>query len=173
MYRQLWADLPKSHVHLASFLLRVGLAIVFIFHGYLKLVQGGGAQWSTVLPEPTQIAVAWGETVCGFALLFGLLSRLAAIGLTVIMVGAIVVQTGRYDFIYTRAGVVGDQGRLPTGSEYNFALIVMCLAVVALGSGRVSLDHLLFRRWLARREAAAPTPAAAPSAPAGPAVAPV
>ena len=41
---------------------------------------------------------------------------------------------------------------IPVGAEYNVAVIVMCLAVVALGSGKVSLDHLIFGR---RRAAAA------------------
>ena len=36
--------------------------------------------------------------------------------------------------------------RIPTGSEYNFALMVMCAAIVLLGSGLVSVDYLLFRR---------------------------
>src|SRR5207302_10557529 len=121
-------DLFKSHVHLGSFLLRLGLAIIFIFHGYLKLIQDGGARWSDTLPQWQQLAVAWGETVCGCALLVGLLSRLAAIGLAIIMIGAISLQTGRFDFIYLAEFGGRDPGRLPTGAEYNFAIIVMCLA---------------------------------------------
>jgi len=150
MLARIRRELFLQHTHLGSFLLRVGLAIIFFYHGYLKVVQDGGRHWSDTLPETQQLAVAWGELICGCALFLGLLSRLAATGLVVIMVGAIMLQTGRFDFIYIEVSGVRDPGRLPTGSEYNFAIITMCLAVVALGSGKVSLDHLLFRKWIAR-----------------------
>jgi uncharacterized membrane protein YphA (DoxX/SURF4 family) len=151
MLAQIREDLFKPHMHLGSFLLRLGLASIFFFHGYLKLQSDWGRSWSNVviegkeLHEATQMAVAWGETICGAAMFLGLLSRLAAIGLTVIMVGAIVLQTGRYDFIRLEY-IKSDPGRVPTGAEYNVALIVMCLAVLALGSGKVSLDYLLWGR---------------------------
>ena len=150
MIKRIWTDLPKQHAHLGSFLLRVGLAVIFIFHGYLKLIQEGGRAWTDSLDGDTQMAVAWGEMVCGVALLIGLLSRLAAVGLVVIMVGAIVVQTGRYDFIYVGEYHRSAPSRIPTGAEYNFALIVMCLAVVAIGSGYFSIDYLIRRKLLGR-----------------------
>jgi putative oxidoreductase len=145
MVSQIRQDLFKSHVHAASLLLRIGLAAIFIAHGYLKLAQGGGQKWSDDLTEETQLAVALGETICGIALLFGFLSRLAALGLIVIMVGAIVFETGRYDFInlvYEKS----NPGRARVGAEYNFALIIMSMAVIALGAGAVSIDYLLFGR---------------------------
>src|SRR5205823_3133809 len=99
MLKRLCSELCLPHVQLGSFLLRLGLAFIFIFHGYLKLVVKEGAGWSDTLPETTQRAVAWAEVVCGGALLVGLLSRLASIGLIVIMVGAISLSTGKFDFI--------------------------------------------------------------------------
>jgi putative oxidoreductase len=160
MLKDLLRDLPKSHVHLGAFLLRLGLAAIFIFHGYLKLVQENGANWHEELSVGTQVAVAWGEFGGGLALLFGLFSRLVAIGFTIIQIGAITLHTGQYDFInigYRK----GNPSAIPTGSEYNFALIVMCLAVVAIGSGKVSLDYLLF----GRREETLPASPAMPSRP--------
>jgi uncharacterized membrane protein YphA (DoxX/SURF4 family) len=150
MLKLIWHDLFKSHVHLGSFLLRLGLAMIFMFHGYLKLSQGGGRQWSDILTEGTQVTVAWGETITGFALLFGLFSRLAAIVLVVIMIGAIQMQTGDFGFIYL-AYNRPNPAKLPTGWEYNFALIIMSLAVLALGSGKVSLDYLFFGRGKGRQ----------------------
>lgn len=150
MIKRIWADLPKQHAHLGSFLLRVGLAVIFVFHGYLKLIQDGGRAWTDSLDGDAQVAVAWGEMLCGVALFVGLLSRVAAVGLVVIMVGAIAVQTGRYDFIYVGDYHKGNPSKIPTGAEYNFALIVMCLAVVALGSGYFSIDYLIRRRLLGR-----------------------
>src|SRR5207244_3005096 len=78
--KQLWQALSKPHAQLCSFVLRIGLGTIFVWHGILKLVYDHGRGWSVDLPEFTQLAVAWGETACGFALLAGLLSRLAAVG---------------------------------------------------------------------------------------------
>jgi uncharacterized membrane protein YphA (DoxX/SURF4 family) len=161
--KRLWSDLPKQHVHLASFVLRLGLGAIFIFHGLLKLSQDYGAHWSDRLPAAQQIAVAWGETICGFALFLGLLSRLAAVGPTIIMIGAIVLQTDRYHFINIEYNP-NDPTRIPTGWEYNFALIVMCLTVIALGSGKVSLDYLIFNRFF-RARTPQPVPTHVPGRP--------
>jgi uncharacterized membrane protein YphA (DoxX/SURF4 family) len=145
MVTQCCAGLLKPHVHVASLVLRLGLAAIFIVHGYLKLSVNMGRSWDPNLPETTQMAVAWGETICGAALLLGFLSRLAAIGLIAIQWGAISLYTWRYDFINIEYNP-HDPHRIAPGSQFNFALIVICLAVVLLGSGLVSVDHLLFGR---------------------------
>jgi uncharacterized membrane protein YphA (DoxX/SURF4 family) len=83
----------------------------------------------------TQYAVAWGELLGGIALLVGVLTRLAALGLIVIQVGAIWTVTGLQGFSVTRGG----------GYEYNIALIAMCLALVIMGGGTWAVDRF-FRR---------------------------
>jgi len=139
MFRELF----KPHIHLGTFLLRLGLATIFIYHGCLKFAIDHGSAWDPKLTEATQIAVTWGELICGALLLVGLVSRLASIGIIVIMTGAIVFQTGHLDFINT-AFVPPHPRNVPVGYEYNFALIMMSLAVLAIGSGKVSLDYLFF-----------------------------
>ena len=91
----------------------------------------------------TQYAVAWGELLGGVSLLVGLLTRLAALGLIVIQVGAIWTVTGLHGFSVTRGG----------GYEYNLALIAMCLALVIMGGGTWAVDRF-FRRTTTRQEAA-------------------
>ena len=139
----MFRDLLKPHIHLGSFLLRLGLASIFIFHGFLKLANGSGANWHATLTETSQLCVTYGELICGGVLLFGLFSRVAVLGIIVIQVGAIVLQTGQWDFINTDY-FPPNASFTPTGAEYNIALIIMCLAVLAIGSGKVSLDYLLF-----------------------------
>ena len=41
------------------------------------------------MPAPAQMAVAWGELLCGLGMLLGFLTRLAAVGIIIIMLGAI------------------------------------------------------------------------------------
>lgn len=91
----------------------------------------------------TQYAVAWGELLGGVALLLGLLTRLAALGLIVIQVGAIWTVTALHGFSFTRGG----------GYEYNIALIAMLLALVIMGGGHWAVDRF-FRRTTTRQEAA-------------------
>ena len=84
---------------LAPLILRLGLAVVFIFHGCLKLIVYGGAGWSEDVPTFAQHVVTWAELLCGAALLVGLLSRLAALVLAVLQVCAIASVTAHRDFI--------------------------------------------------------------------------
>jgi uncharacterized membrane protein YphA (DoxX/SURF4 family) len=80
-----------------------------------------------------QIAVAWGELLGGVALLVGMLTRLAALGLIVIQAGAMYTVTLGQGFSDAAGG----------GYEYNLALVAMCVAVVLLGPGALSLDRMV------------------------------
>jgi putative oxidoreductase len=151
--------LRKPHADLASVILRLGLGFLFIMHGYIKLFQP--LSWTEVLSPTMQKVVGWTEFTCGILLLIGLLSRLAAIGLIGDMIGAIALVTGAHEFISVGVGPHGFTFAA-SGFEYNFILIVACLAVLVLGSGWLSLDHLIFDR---RRGAAVTTQTAAPGFP--------
>jgi putative oxidoreductase len=148
------ANLRKPHYDLASLVLRLGLAAVFITHGYIKIRQQNS--WTNVIPREMQQAVAWGEFACGCALLVGLLSRLAAVGIIVDMAGALYYVTGWRDFVETEVGRHGFNFKT-AGFEYNAILITMAVAVILLGGGAASLDRLIFgpRR---RRVTAPPAP---------------
>src|SRR5262249_35056514 len=83
-----------------------------------------------------QIAVAWGELIGGVALAFGFLTRLAALGLFIIQVGAIYTVTWQGGFSAKEGG----------GYEYNLALVAMCLALFCWGAGNLSVDTLFWRK---------------------------
>lgn len=102
------------------------------------------------LSAAAQLLVAWGEFLGGIALLLGLLTRVAAVGLIIIQIGAIVLVTGALGF---SAGA-------GAGYEYNVALIGMCLVLILTGGGTWSLDQLIRRR---RRAAAQPPPTPTPA----------
>jgi putative oxidoreductase len=125
-------NLAKNH--LAPLLLRLGLAVIFLYHGSHKIVEGVGAEWSNDLPIYVQIPVAWGELLAGVALLLGVLTRLAAAGIIVIMAGAIATTTWENGFSI-----------LNRGYEYNFAIIVMGVVLILLGPGALAGDHCLWR----------------------------
>ena len=143
---------------LAPFILRIGLAAVFLYHGTLKIAQGGMG-WSESLHIWFQTIVAWSEFIGGLAIAIGLLSRLAALGITSLMIGAIFTMTGHRDFVHIGTlyspGKHMDAYRWEVGYEYNFVLIAMSLALMILGSGTWSVDYLLFSRKKRTSQAAA------------------
>jgi uncharacterized membrane protein YphA (DoxX/SURF4 family) len=133
--------------NLASLILRLGIAAIFIVQGYLK------ATVSFVLLEevmnlPTQQAVGWAELACGLLLLVGLFSRLAALVIVVLQAGAIYLVSWKEALVlvWFPAGDSRAESVLRVGPEYNMVLITMCLALIVLGSGAYSLDR--FFGWL-------------------------
>jgi putative oxidoreductase len=120
-------------------LLRLGLAVIFVYHGSELVFDPGneyGANWMkespSPQPAPVQLAVAWGQLLGGIALGLGFLTRLAALGIAIIMVGAIATVHWPKGF-----------SLLHGGYEYNFALIVMCLPLILAGGGWLALDRLI------------------------------
>ena len=108
----------------APFFLRLGLGVVFVYHGYGKVFgkPGLGTSWNPMgMPPIEQALVAWGEFLW-------FLTPIAASGIIVIMVGAIVTVTGKHGF-----------GMMHSGFEYNYVLIMMCLSLIASGSGPLSV----------------------------------
>ena len=124
---------------LIPLVLRLGLAFIFIYSGLQKITvpgTGWGSSWIPdapdfikPLPAAVQLAVAWSELIGGIALGLGLLTRLAALGVAGIMVGTIYWLTGAQGF--------------KSGWDYNFAVIVMCLALVISGGGTLAIDQVI------------------------------
>jgi putative oxidoreductase len=124
----------------APICLRFALAAVFIFHGLEKVEPKSSYGWAWAeannMPNPPahplQLAVAWGELLGGAACALGLFTRVAAVGLALIMVGAIVTVTGPMGF-----------SLMKNGYEYNLVLILVCAALFLLGPGTLSLDRVI------------------------------
>lgn len=128
--------------------LRLGLGVIFMLHGVQKVSaeHDWGAGWDTSgnFHASLQMLVAYSELLGGIAVTIGFLTRLAALGISVIMVGAIATVHAQNGFYLSNGGF-----------EYNLALIIICLAIILLGPGPVSLDRLLFPP---RKKTKSPTP---------------
>jgi len=109
--------------------LRFGLGVIFLFHGYNKVFNAGhawGSSWNPHgMPAAMQVLVSWGEFLAGLGFLSGVLTTYAAFGIILIMLGAIAVVHGKNGF-----------NMMNGGFEYNYALISMCLALIANGPGK-------------------------------------
>lgn len=121
-------------------LLRVVVGVVFMAHGAQKLfvfgldgVSGGFAQMGIPFAAVAAPAVALGELLGGLALVSGLLTRVAAAGLSVIMLGALFS-------VHLAAGFF-----LPNGYEFVLTLFAVSATLAVTGPGRYSLDRILTR----------------------------
>ena len=130
-------------------IVRTLLGVVFFAHGAQKFLgwYGGPGLKETMrtmhdylgLPLPLAFAAVATEFFGGMGLIVGLLSRVAAVGIAVTMLSAIVMVHGRNGFFMDWFG-----GRKGHGYEYHLLAIALALVLAAKGSGAFSLDHLLF-----------------------------
>jgi putative oxidoreductase len=93
-------------------------------------VSGAFAQMGVPMPGIVGPAIALLEFAGGLAMVFGLLTRVAALGLVFDMLGAIL-------FVHLKGGLF-----LPAGSEFALALLAPSVLLVLTGSGTYALDNL-------------------------------
>jgi putative oxidoreductase len=122
-------------------LLRVVTGITFMAHGGQKLfvygldgVAGGFAQMGVPFPGVMGPLVGFIELFGGLALVAGLLTRLAGVGLTAVVLGAMFL-------VHLPAGFF-----LPNGYEFVLMLAASATTLAITGAGQYSLDALLARR---------------------------
>ncbi len=125
---------------IGPFLIRIGLGVIFMFHGYSKMFQGGHANIAKMMADkgaPMPEVLGWlaaiSEFVGGALILVGFLSRIWGLGHVVVMLVAIFVVHGIDTFAAKDGGI-----------EFPLALLLMALAIVISGPGRISIDQAVF-----------------------------
>jgi putative oxidoreductase len=138
----------------APVLIRLIVGGMMLAHGLDKF-NSGPAGFGQFLEQqvglPAGVLLGWVvtllELVGGAMLIIGLLSRLVALLMTIELICAIALVTGANGLIAPEGGV---------GFERDLAYIAGFIAVLLLGPGKPSLDHIL------RLEEGAPTLAERP-----------
>ncbi len=124
----------KYHPDLAMLLIRIGLASVFIMHGWAKLGNiEGTMKFFVMLGLPAFMAYVVGtfELVGGILLLLGLWVEITGWVLAVIMIFAIVLAKASKGFM---------------GYEFELLLLLASVAVALTGSGKLSLSSALAKK---------------------------
>jgi putative oxidoreductase len=124
-------DSLKPHAH---WLLRIGLASVFLYHGSGKVMDLGGFSQMTGLPTAVAALVALAELAGGVGIIVGaftndLITRLAGLAITPVMLGAIfMVHWGRWDFMSADGFPMG-------GMEFQVVLLCSAIYFLVMGNG--------------------------------------
>jgi len=131
-------------------ILRVVLAVVMFPHGAQKVLGWfGGPGFSAQMHAFTQdMGLPWivgllvmvAELLGSLALLVGFLTRLAALGIGCVMVGAIALVHAHNGFFMNWYGQKAGEGY-----EYHLLALAIVLALIVGGAGRLSLDRRLTR----------------------------
>jgi len=112
--------------------LRSAIGVIFIVHGIGKFNPGFANFLTNIgLPVEMQIPIALAELVPGILLVTGILSRLSAALLSIIMLGAIFHVKGAQS-------LTGDGG-----VEIDLILLASSLVIMIVGPGRISLAHII------------------------------
>ena len=122
--------------------LRIGIGIMFILHGWPKLM-AGPELWAGLGSQMALLGISFGfsfwgfmaafaETVGGFLLIAGLLTRPAAFLMFFTMFMATLTHLSNGDGI--------------KGASHALELGIVFLALIFTGPGKLSLDYLLFGR---------------------------
>jgi|SRR5579871_2624076 len=124
----------RPAVDLALLVIRIVLGVIFIAHGSQKLFGAFGgpglAAWVGMIGKIGHL-VAIGEFFGGIGILIGLLSRLSAAAIIIIMLGAISIVHWPHGFF------------MPNGMEYALANIGLAAAILIAGPGRYSVGKCL------------------------------
>jgi putative oxidoreductase len=121
---------------LALLVLRVALGLIFLVHGYPKLVHPTDAMREFFISHgfPGYFLAVSGILECFGALLFfvGLFTRPAALLLAIEMAVAILR-------VHSTHGILAVKDY-----EFPLAMAAGCIVLATIGAGMVSLDHLVF-----------------------------
>ena len=123
---------------------RVFLGVVILPHGLQKLLgMFGGYGFSatveyfasTGIPSLLGTLIVLGESFGALFLILGLISRISAAGIAIIMLGAILMVHGQNGFFMNWFGAQAGEG-----FEYHLLALGLSLVVLVKGGGKWALD---------------------------------
>lgn len=131
--------MDDAGVSIAALLIRIVLGVVVFAHGWNHTFRGGRlagtARWfgsiGFAAPRLQAALASYTELGAGALLLVGALTPLAAAGVAGTMLVALVANHARNGFFIFRPG---------EGYEYVLTLLVVSVALGALGAGELSVD---------------------------------
>ncbi len=125
---------PSLHRHtdLGLLLLRFAVGAIFIYHGVTK--------WGNPDATTVMTILKFAEPIGGIAIILGVLTQLAALGLAIIMVGAVYMKsTGFGQAPFDLLGTFGKW-------EFDMMILASCIVLFLTGAGMYSVDAKLLKK---------------------------
>lgn len=116
--------------------LRALTGLVFVWGGFSHARDSEGSSKDLGLPKPFVLLLGIVELLAGLGVAGGLLTRLSAVGLMIVMLGAM----HRKAFVWHS----GFWGKNATGWHYDLLFFFICLLIFATNGGQWTIDRLLF-----------------------------
>lgn len=142
----------QTDENINNLIIRVMLGIVVFPHGAQKLLgwfggyglEGTLGFFTDTLGVPLIIAilVILGESLGALGLITGFLTRFCAMGVLMIMAGAIVMSHAANGFFMNWSGKQAGEG-----FEYHILAIALCIPLLISGGGRFSVDGFIAKRF--------------------------
>lgn len=133
----------KQWPDLGLLIIRVGIGIMFIMHGYPKIT-GGVAVWEF-------LGMQMGNIGIGFAPVFwGFMAALAEFGGGVLLIAGLLTRPAAFGMFFTMliaALMHLSMGEGIKGSAHAIELGIVFLALMFAGAGKYSFDAILGKRF--------------------------
>jgi len=112
--------------------IRAAMGTIFIVHS-LKKFDPSWQEWLITIgvPPEMQLPIALAELIAGICLVVGVLTRVAASIITVILLGAI------FHIRWENGFLIADGGW-----EWDLIMLAAVLTIIVAGPGRISISHL-------------------------------
>ena len=136
--------LKTDNLDWGALIARVFLGVVILPHGLQKLLGmfGGYGFSSTVeyfsstgIPSLIGTLIVLGESFGALFLILGLISRISAAGIALIMLGAMIMVHSQFGFFMNWFGAQAGEG-----FEYHLLALGLALIVLVRGGGKWALD---------------------------------
>ncbi|MGH3932099.1 MAG: DoxX family protein [Pseudonocardiaceae bacterium] len=142
--RVLNGNAPPALTDAGLLVLRLGVAAVFIAHGWGDVFEAGVStnvqnyqDAGIPLAAVSAPFTAYIQLFGGILVLFGALTRIISVGFVIVMAGALF-------FVHLGEPLV--MGQDGSGSGFAFIMCAASIALLLAGPGRFSIDHLAVTR---------------------------
>lgn len=117
--------------NLGLFILRLGVAIIFLWHGLPKMPKAKMMAGMINMPAGAVFLLGLVETLSSIGLILGVQTELAALFLSIVMLGALYLKNFKWHAPFTAMNT--------TGWEFDLILLAANLAILFTGGGLIKL----------------------------------
>jgi putative oxidoreductase len=124
-------------VDISLLLLRIGLFAIFLVHALPKIKKTEEVAAGMGASKPLVLTLGIAELVASVLMLFGFSTGIAAITISIVMLGAIFMKVFRWGAGFKESSKVG--------WEFDLILLIVAVSILLMGPGVISLQsYMLF-----------------------------